>query len=124
MNLSLPLFKGFSRTAELDRQRIQYKDIEEQQRMTIMMAQNEVASAEEELNKIFETASARKQALEQANTGYDRAKKRLQKLRFKFGKPKLIMQLWYSITLPQKQITTWLLEWCRLLTQLTNYEIN
>lgn len=78
VNLSLPLFKGFSRTAELDRQRIQYKDIEEQQRMTIMMAQNEVASAEEELNKIFETASARKQALEQANTGYDRAKKRLE----------------------------------------------
>ena len=78
LNLSLPLFSGFSRMAELDRAKIQYKDIDEQKRMAILMAQNEVASAEEELNKIFETASARKQALAQANTGYDRAKKRLE----------------------------------------------
>jgi outer membrane protein TolC len=78
VNLSLPIFKGFSRMAELDRQRIQFKDIEEQKRMAILMAQNEVASAGEELNKIFETATARKQALEQANTGYNRAKKRLE----------------------------------------------
>ncbi len=76
LNLSLPLFKGFSRTAELQRQQIQYKDIEEQKRMTILMAQNEVASASEELDKIFETASARRQALDQANTGYERAQKR------------------------------------------------
>jgi outer membrane protein TolC len=78
INLSLPLFQGFSRMANLERAQIQYKDIEEQKRMAILMAQNEVASASEELDKIFETASARKQALEQANTGYDRAKKRLE----------------------------------------------
>lgn len=78
VNLNLPIFQGFSRTSELDRQKIQYKDIEEQKRMAILMAQNEVASASEELDKIFETASARKQALEQASIGYDRAKKRLE----------------------------------------------
>ncbi len=78
VNLSLPLFQGFSRMANLERAQIQYKDIEEQKRMAILMAQNEVASASEELDKIFETASARKQALEQASIGYDRAKKRLE----------------------------------------------
>lgn len=78
VNLSLPLFQGFSRTANLQRAQIQYKDIEEQKRMAILMAQNEVASASEELDKIFETASARKQALDQASIGYDRAKKRLE----------------------------------------------
>ncbi len=76
INLSLPIFRGLSRMAELDRQQIQYKDIEEQKRMAILMAQNEVASASEELDKIYETASARQQALDQANTGYERAKKR------------------------------------------------
>jgi outer membrane protein TolC len=45
--------------------------------MAILMAQNEVASAGEELDKIFETAAARQQALEQAQIGYDRAQKRL-----------------------------------------------
>ncbi|MEQ9090615.1 MAG: TolC family protein [Balneola sp.] len=78
VNLSFPLFQGFSRMANLERAQIQYKDIEEQKRMVILMAQNEVASASEEIDKIFETASARKQALEQANIGYDRAKKRLE----------------------------------------------
>lgn len=78
VNLSLPLFQGFSRVANLDRAKIQYKDIEEQKRMAILMAQNEVASAGEELDKIYETAGARKRALEQANTGYERAKKRLE----------------------------------------------
>lgn len=78
VNLSLPIFQGFSRMANLDRAKIQYKDVEEQKRMAILMAQNEVASAGEELDKIFETASARKQAVDQANTGYDRAKKRLE----------------------------------------------
>ena len=78
VNLSLPIFQGFSRMANLERAQIQYKDIEEQKRMTILMAQNEVASAGEELDKIFETANARKQALEQANTGYERAQKRLE----------------------------------------------
>ncbi|MEP1152547.1 MAG: TolC family protein [Balneola sp.] len=78
VNLSLPLFQGFSRMANLDRARIQYKDVEEQKRMAILMAQNEVASAGEELDKIFETASARKQAVDQAKIGYDRATKRLE----------------------------------------------
>ncbi len=78
ISLSLPIFKGFSRVAELDRAKIQYKDVEEQKRMAILMAQNEVASASEELDKIFETANARQQALDQANEGYERAKKRLE----------------------------------------------
>ncbi len=42
------------------------------------MAQNEVASASEDLNRSFETAESRKIALQQANEGYERAQKRLE----------------------------------------------
>ncbi|MEQ9309369.1 MAG: TolC family protein [Balneolaceae bacterium] len=78
INLSLPLFQGFKRVADVQRVLIQKKDLEEQKRGTLLMAQNEVASASEELNKAFETAEARKIALQQANEGYERAQKRLE----------------------------------------------
>lgn len=78
VNLSLPLFQGFKRVADVQRVLIQRKDLEEQKRGTLLMAQNEVASASEDLNKAFETAEARKIALQQANEGYERAQKRLE----------------------------------------------
>lgn len=76
VNLSLPLFQGFKRVADVQRAQIQRKDLEEQKRAALLSAQNEVASASEAINRSFETASARKQALDQATEGYDRAQKR------------------------------------------------
>ena len=78
INVSLPLFEGSSRTADVQRVLIERKDLEEQHRATTLKAQNEVASSSEDLNKAFETASARKLALEQANEGYHRAQLRLE----------------------------------------------
>ena len=78
LNLSLPLFQGFKRVADLDRVKIQYKDLEEQKRQTELTANNEMVSATEELNRIYETAPAREKALDQAKEGYERAKKRFE----------------------------------------------
>jgi outer membrane protein TolC len=78
INVSLPLFEGFSRLANLQRAKIGRKDIEEQQRAAKLAAENEIVSASEDLNKTFETAAARKQALSQAEEGYERALKRLE----------------------------------------------
>ncbi len=78
INVSLPIFEGFKRMADVQRAQIARKDIEEQIRAAELSAENEVASAAEELNKSFETAEARKQALEQAEEGYQRALARLE----------------------------------------------
>jgi len=78
LNVSLPLFEGFARNANVQRAQISRKDIEEQIRAAELSAENEVASAAEDLNKSFETAEARKKALEQAEEGYERAMKRLE----------------------------------------------
>lgn len=78
LNLSLPLFEGFKRMSDIQRAQIARKDIEVQQRAVKLAAENEIASAAEQLNKSFETASARKQALAQAEEGYQRAIRRLE----------------------------------------------
>lgn len=78
LNVNLPLFEGFSRLANVQRAKIARKDIEEQKRAARLTAKNEIASASEDLNKTFETASARKQALSQAEEGYQRARRRLE----------------------------------------------
>lgn len=78
INLSLPLFQGFKRVVDVERVIIKKKDLEEQRRATSLMAQNEVASTSEDLNMAFETASARKIALKQAQEGYERSLKRLE----------------------------------------------
>jgi len=78
INVSLPLFEGFKRLADVQRAKIARKDIEEQIRGAELAAENEIASSAEELNKAFETAEARKQALSQAEQGYQRALKRLE----------------------------------------------
>lgn len=77
-NLSLPLFEGFSRNADVQRVLIERKDLDEQYRAATLNAQNEVASSSEDLNMAFETASARKIALDQAQEGYERAQLRLE----------------------------------------------
>ena len=78
INVSLPLFEGFKRMADVQRAQIARKDIEEQIRGAELAAENEIASAAEDLNKAFETAEARKQALSQAEQGYERSLRRLE----------------------------------------------
>lgn len=78
LNLSLPLFQGFKRVADVQRVQIARKDLLEQKRAVGLQAENEVASASEDLNMAFETAEARKIALRQATEGYSRAQKRLE----------------------------------------------
>jgi outer membrane protein len=64
--------------ADVQRGLIGRKDLNEQFRAASLNAQNEVASASEDLNMAFETASARKIALEQAQEGYERAQLRFE----------------------------------------------
>jgi len=78
INVSLPIFEGFQRMANVQRAKIARKDIEEQIRGARLSAQSEIESAAEDLNKAFETAEARKQALNQAEEGYQRALSRLE----------------------------------------------
>lgn len=78
INVSLPLFEGFKRVSDVQRAQIARKDIEVQQRAAKLAAENEIASSAESLNKSYETATARKQALEQAEEGYQRALRRLE----------------------------------------------
>jgi outer membrane protein TolC len=78
LNLSVPLFEGFQRSANLSIAQIEKKDIEEQKRATVRSAKNEIQSARESLNQSLETAPAREQALELAREGYERAKARLE----------------------------------------------
>lgn len=78
LNVSLPIFQGLQRVANVQRTQIERKDLEEQRRAALLNARNEVMSASEAINMAFETAEARKLALEQANEGYTRAQKRLE----------------------------------------------
>lgn len=78
LNLSMPLFTGLERIANLQRTLISKKDLEEQRRATELNAQNEVISAGEDINMAFETATSRQLALEQAREGYSRALKRFE----------------------------------------------
>lgn len=77
LTLSLPLFQGFERSANLQIAKIEQKDIELQQEFALRSAKNEIQSAREDLNQAIETAPAREKALGQAREGYNRAKARL-----------------------------------------------
>lgn len=79
VTLSVPIFEGFQRTANLNIAQIEKKDIQEQQRAVKRAAKNEIQSARESLNQAMETAPARQQALDLAKEGYERAKARLEK---------------------------------------------
>lgn len=77
LTLSLPLFQGFERSANLQIAKIEQKDIELQQEFALRSARNEIESAREALNQAIETAPAREKALNQARQGYERAVARL-----------------------------------------------
>lgn len=78
LTLSLPIFQGFERSVNLNIAQIEKKDLEEQRRSAARSAKDEIQSARESLNQAIETAPARRQALELAQKGYDRAKARLE----------------------------------------------
>ena len=78
ISLSLPIFQGFQRSANLQIAQIEEKDIALQQEFAERSARNEIQSAKESLNQAIETSPARKQALDQAQEGYERAKARLE----------------------------------------------
>lgn len=78
LNLSVPIFQGFERDANLQIAKIEKRDLELQQEYAIESAKNEIQAARESLDQAIETASARQQALTQAREGYRRAQVRLQ----------------------------------------------
>jgi len=78
VNLSVPVFQGFERSANLQIAKIEQKDIKLQQEFALRSAKNEIQSAEESLNQAIETSPAREKALKQARRGYNRAKARLE----------------------------------------------
>jgi outer membrane protein TolC len=78
ITLSLPIFDGFERTANLSLAKIEKKDLEIQKRAAVRSAKNEIESAREALNQAIETAPARREALELAREGYERARLRLE----------------------------------------------
>lgn len=78
LNVSLPIFQGFKRSADVNRAKIEKKDINQQQMFTKQVALNEYETSVENLNRLFDTADARKQAIGQANRGYEIALKRFE----------------------------------------------
>lgn len=78
LNLTVPLFQGFERTANLNIAKIEKRDLELQQEDAIRSAKNEIQAAKESLNQAIETSTAREKALEQAREGYRRARSRLE----------------------------------------------
>lgn len=78
LTLSMPLFQGFERSANLQIAKIEQRDLELQREQTERAAKNEIQSARESLNQAIETAPAREDALEQAREGYQRAQARLE----------------------------------------------
>lgn len=78
VNVSLPIFQGFKRVADVNRAKIEKKDINQQQMFTEQVALNEYETSVENLNRLFDTADARKQAISQANRGYEIALKRFE----------------------------------------------
>lgn len=78
LTLSVPIFQGFERTANLSIAKIEKKDLEIQKRAAIRSARNEIQSAREALKQAIETAPARQEAVELAREGYERARLRLE----------------------------------------------
>lgn len=76
--LSMPIFQGFERSANLSIAQIEKKDLEEQKRAALRSANNEIQSAREGLDEAIETAPAREKALQLAREGYERARARLE----------------------------------------------
>ncbi len=71
INVSVPIFTGFERMANLNIAQIEKKDILVQQWATERTAMNEYETTNQRLHNLMETANARRRAVEQAQRGYD-----------------------------------------------------
>lgn len=76
LNLRLPLFQGFKRDAAIERSKIELRSLKLSEYQTEKKAHKQILAAEENIQKVYETATARKQAREQAREGYERARLR------------------------------------------------
>ncbi len=77
LNVSLPLFQGFTRDADLTQAQIERKDLALQREQVQRQARNEIQSATESIEKSLQTVSARRLALKRARRGYEMARARL-----------------------------------------------
>jgi outer membrane protein TolC len=77
LNVSLPLFQGFSRDADLTQAQIERKDLALQREQAQRQARNEIQSATESIEKALQTVTARRLALKRARRGYNMARARL-----------------------------------------------
>jgi len=77
LSISLPIFQGFERNANLEQVQIQKKDLSIAQESTRQQAQNDIETARESLQQALETSDARRGAVAQARRGYDIATARL-----------------------------------------------
>ncbi len=77
LSVSLPIFQGFRRNANLEQVQIQKKDLNLQQETTRQQAKNDIETATESLQQALETSDARRRAVEQARRGYEIALTRL-----------------------------------------------
>lgn len=76
LGLSVPLFKGLSRTADIQQTKIEIKDLEIQKLQAQRKATNEILSSQQAIKEAYETSSALKKAIELAEKGYERARAR------------------------------------------------
>ncbi|MBD3273800.1 MAG: hypothetical protein GF372_00720, partial [Candidatus Marinimicrobia bacterium] len=77
LSVSLPIFQGFRRNANLEQAQIEKKDLTLEHESTRQEAQNDIETARESLEQALETSDARQRAVSQARRGYDIATARL-----------------------------------------------
>ena len=77
--LNVPIFEGLERSTDLTRRKIEKKDIQEQQRLALKQAKNEIYTAQENINRIHEVSEARKAAIRQASRNYEIALARFER---------------------------------------------
>lgn len=73
LNFRLPIFQGFRRDAAIQQAKIQMRQLELQEFQTEQNARKEIINAKENIRAVYETATARQKALDQAERGYERA---------------------------------------------------
>ncbi|MCG2587691.1 TolC family protein [Rhodohalobacter sulfatireducens] len=71
VNVSVPIFTGFERMANLNIAQIEKRDLEVQEWAAEKTALNEYETTLERLRNLEETANARRQAVDQAQRGYE-----------------------------------------------------
>lgn len=78
LNVSLPIFQGFSRDASIQQEKIQLRDLKLQEYQAKQSAEKQIVTATGDIREAFQTATARRKVLAQARQGYNRALKRYQ----------------------------------------------